>query len=52
MLDHVVREVCKLESHTFVPAHGGIEVKILDVDCRVSCVFGGDGAILMKLDRE
>ena len=52
MFDHVVREVCNLELHVFVPVHGGIEVEILDVDCHVTGVLGGDGAVLMQLDGE
>ena len=41
-----------LEPHVFVPFHGGIEVEILDVDCHVVGVLGGDGAVLMQLDVE
>ena len=52
MFDHVVREVHKLEPHLFVPVHGGIEVEIIDVDCHVAGVLGGDGAVMMQPDGE
>ena len=40
------------QSHVFESFHGGIEVEILDVDCHVAGVLGGDGAVLVQLDGE
>ena len=52
LFDQVVREVCKFQSHVFVPFHWSIEVEIFDVCCHVAGLFDGDGAVEMQLDGE
>ena len=52
MFDNVVGEIGKFESHVFESVHGGIKVEVLDVDCHVVGVLGGDGAVLVQLDND
>ena len=52
MFEHVVREVCKIDPHVFVPFRGGIQLEIIDVNRHIVGVLGGDGAVLMQLDVE
>ena len=39
-------------AHVFKAIHRGVQVEVLDVDCHVPGVLGGDGAVLVKLDGE